>query len=88
VQRVFDASFLLLHLGLGRGADIDDGHTTGELGQAFLQLLAVVIRGGLFDLAADLVDAALDLGALAVPSTMVVFSLSTTTLLARPRSSG
>ena len=62
VQRVFDAGFLFLHLGFGRGADIDDGHATGELGQAFLQFFAVVIGGGFFDLAADLVDAALDLG--------------------------
>ena len=51
---------------LGRGADIDDGDTTtGELGQAFLELLAVVIGGGLVDLAADLLHAALDVGRLA-----------------------
>ena len=66
VQGVFDAGFLFLHLGFGRGADIDDGHAAGELGQAFLELLAVVVGGGLFDLTADLVDAALDVGALAV----------------------
>ena len=65
-KRVFDAGFLFLHLGFGRGADIDDGHATGELGQAFLEFLAVVIGGGFFDLTADLIDAALDLGALAV----------------------
>ena len=39
VEGVFDAGFLFLHLGLGRGADIDDGHTTGELGEALLELL-------------------------------------------------
>ena len=66
VQRVFDAGFLFLHFGFGRGADVDDGHAAGELGQAFLQFLAVVVGGGFLDLAADLVDAALDLGALAV----------------------
>ena len=43
VQRVFDASFLFLHLGFGRGADVDDGDAAGELGQAFLQFFAVVI---------------------------------------------
>ena len=66
MQRVFDAGFLFLHLGLGRGADVDDGHATGELRQAFLELLAVVIGGGLFDLTADLAHAALDVGLLAV----------------------
>ena len=65
VQGVFDAGFLFLHLGLGRGADIDDGHAAGQLGQAFLQLLAVVVGGGFLDLAADLIDTALDLGGLA-----------------------
>ncbi len=65
VQRVFHAGLLLLHLGLGRGADIDDRHATGELRQAFLQLLAVVVGGRLVDLPPDLLHAALDVGALA-----------------------
>ena len=65
MQRVFDARLLFLHLGLGRGADVDDGNAAGELGQALLELLAVVIGGGLLDLTADLVDAALDVGFLA-----------------------
>ena len=66
VQGVFDAGLLFLHLGFGRGADIDDGDAAGELGEALLELLAVVVGGGFFDLAADLVHAALDVGALAV----------------------
>ena len=66
MEGVFDAGFLFLHLGFGRGADIDDGHAAGELGQAFLELLAVVVAGGFLDLAADLVHAALDVGVLAV----------------------
>ena len=65
VQSVFDAGLLFLHLSLGRGADIDDGDAAGELGEALLELLAVVIGGGFFDLAADLGDAALDVGLLA-----------------------
>jgi hypothetical protein len=65
VQRVFDAGLLFLHLGLGRGADVDDGHAAGQLGQAFLQFLAVVVGGGFLDLAADLIHAALDVGGLA-----------------------
>ena len=33
MQGVLDAGLLLLHFGLGRGADIDDGHAADELGQ-------------------------------------------------------
>jgi hypothetical protein len=51
VQGVLDAGLLLLHLGLGGGADLDHGHAAGQLGQALLQLLAVVVGGGLLDLA-------------------------------------
>src|SRR6185369_10681766 len=65
VQRIFDASLLLFHLRLSRRADINDGDTTGELGQAFLELLAIVIGSGLFDLTADLANPALDVGVLA-----------------------
>ncbi len=65
VQGVFDAGLLLLHLALGRGADVDLGHAAGQLGQPLFELLAVVVAGGVLDLAADLVDAALDVAALA-----------------------
>jgi hypothetical protein len=65
VEGVLDAGLLLLHLDLGGGADIDDGDAAGELGEALLELLAVVVGGGLLDLAADLLHAALDVGALA-----------------------
>ena len=60
VQRVLDARLLLLHLGLGRRADLDHRHAADELRQPLLQLLAVVVRGRLLDLRADLLDAALD----------------------------
>ena len=43
-QGVLDAVLLLLQLGLGRGADLDDGHAAGQLGQPLLQLLAVVVE--------------------------------------------
>src|ERR1043166_4210321 len=66
VQRVFDTSFLFFHLGLSRGANVNNGHATGELRKALLELLAIVIARGLFDLAADLIHAALDVAALAV----------------------
>ena len=41
VQGVLDAQLLVLHLDLGRSADLDDSHAAGQLGQALLQLLAV-----------------------------------------------
>ncbi len=60
VQGVLDAGFLFLQFRFGGGADVDLGHAAGQLGQAFLQFLAVVVAGGAFDFAADLFDAALD----------------------------
>jgi hypothetical protein len=54
VQRVLDAGLLLLHLGLGRSADLDDGHAASELGEALLELLAVVVAGGVARSATDL----------------------------------
>src|SRR5215470_16352185 len=65
VHGVLDASLLLFKLGLGRGADLDHGDASDQLGQALLQFLAVVIRSGLFDLSADRGDAALDVSGLA-----------------------
>ena len=58
VQRVFDAGLLLLHLDLGRRTDLDHGDAAGELGNALLQLLLVVVGGGFLDLLLDLSDAA------------------------------
>ena len=49
-QGVLDAQLALLHLDLGRGAHLDDGHAAGQLGQALLELLLVVIAGGVLDL--------------------------------------
>src|SRR5207237_6225156 len=60
VQRVFDAGLFLLQLRLTGGADVDLRHAAGQLGQSLLELLAVVVGGGDVDLAADLLDAALD----------------------------
>ena len=65
VHGVFDAGLLFLHLAFGRGADVDLGHAAGELGEALLELLAVVVAGGLVDLRADLFDAAFDVACLA-----------------------
>ena len=60
VQRVFIESLALFHFRFGRGADFHLRHAAGQLGQAFLQLLAVVFAVGLGDLAADHLDAAFD----------------------------
>src|SRR6266853_3049130 len=65
VHGVFDASLLLFHLGLGRGTYLDDSHATDQLCQPLLQLLAVVVAGGLLDLAANFLYSAFDLGVLA-----------------------
>ena len=53
-QSVLDAQLLLLHLDLGRSADLDDGDAAGQLRQALLELLPVEIGGGGLDLGADL----------------------------------
>ena len=84
VHGVLDAGLLLLHLGLGRRADLDHRHAADQLGQPLLQLLAVVV---------DVVSSiwlriwftrpAMSL-ALPAPSTIVVLSLSMTIFLARP----
>src|SRR5262249_40259154 len=66
VQRILDAGLLLLHLRLGRGADVDHRHTTSELREALLELLLVVVRRALVDRDADLGDAPLDLALIAV----------------------
>ena len=50
VQSVLNASLLLLQFGLGCSAHLDDGNATHQLGQPLLQLLLVVVRGGLLDL--------------------------------------
>ena len=60
MQGVFHAGLLFLHFGLGGRADLDHRDAAGQLRQPLLQLLAVVVGSGLFDLGAELLDAALD----------------------------
>jgi hypothetical protein len=66
VECVFDAGFTFLHFGFGCSAHVDDGDAAGEFSEAFLEFFAVVVGGGFLDLAADLIDAALDFGGFAV----------------------
>ena len=54
MHRVIDAILAFLHLGLGGAADADHRNAAGELRQPLLQLLAVVVGGGLLDLRLDL----------------------------------
>src|SRR5690606_15901445 len=61
VHGIVHAVLALLHFDLGGAADADHRNAAGELGQPLLQLLAVIVGGGLLDLCLDLVDAALDL---------------------------
>src|SRR5699024_9175795 len=58
---ILDAVLALLQLHLGGGTDLQDGHAAGELRQALLQLLAVVVGVSVLDLLADLLDATLQL---------------------------
>src|SRR3954453_815090 len=59
LESVLDAVLLLLHLGLGRSSDLDDGNAARQLRKALLKLLAVKVRVGRLDLRLDLLDARL-----------------------------
>src|SRR5437660_150408 len=56
-----DAVLALLEFDLGRGPYLDDRNTAGQLRQTLLQLLTVIVRVRVLDLATDLADAAGDL---------------------------
>ena len=60
VHGVLDTGLLFLHFRLGGRADLNNGHAAHQLREPLLELLAVVVRGRLFDLRADLLDAAFD----------------------------
>src|SRR5262245_3551462 len=60
VHGVLDAGLLLLHLALGRPADVDLGHPAGQLGDPLRQLLPVVVAGGLVQLLLDRGNPGLD----------------------------
>ncbi len=62
MQRILDARLLLFHLDFGRRADANHRDAADQLREPLLQLLAIVVRGGLLDLRANLLDATLDVG--------------------------
>src|SRR6266404_8151905 len=68
MHRVINAIPTLPHLDFSGAADADHRDAARELGQALLQLLTVVVRGGFLDLRLDLVDPCLDVGLLASPA--------------------
>src|SRR5262249_39410259 len=60
VERVINAILAFLDLDLGGTADLDHRNAAGELGEALLELLTVVVRRGGLDLLADRANAGLD----------------------------
>ncbi len=64
-EGILDAVLLLLELDLGGRADLDHGDAAGQLGEALLELLAVVVGGRVLDLGLDLGHPGLDLVGLA-----------------------
>jgi hypothetical protein len=84
VLGVFEQRLALLHLGLGRGADVDLSHAAGQLRQPLLQLLAIVVAVGLLDLLADLLGPPVDLVLLAGAADDRRVSLVILTFLAGP----
>src|SRR6201999_2119075 len=75
MQSIFHASLLFLHFGFGSRADLDHRDAASQFGQPLLQFFTVVVRSGLIDLGAQLLDAAFDraLSAVAIDNRGVVF---------------
>ena len=67
MQGIFDAGLLFLHFAFGRCSDQNFGNAAGQFGQPFFQFLAIVVAGCIIDFATDLIDARLDVSALARP---------------------
>ena len=65
MQCIFNASFLLFHFDFSCSTNLDDSNTTGELGNALLQLFFVVVRRRILNLAANLLNAAMNIFTLA-----------------------
>ena len=66
VHGILDPGLLFLELGLGGRSDLDQGDAADHLGQALLELFAVVVGRRIFDLGADLFDPGLNVLGLAL----------------------
>ena len=53
---------------LGHSSDTDHGNAAGQLGESFLELVLVIVRGRVFDLSADLVTPLFDGNCFASPA--------------------
>src|SRR5690606_26556525 len=60
VKRIIDAILALLDLDFRGAPDLDDCHAAGELSKPLLQLLTVVVGGGLLNLRPDLLHTRFD----------------------------
>src|SRR5579875_2452881 len=61
-ERILNAGLAILQLNFGTSTDLDQRYATGQFRQTLLQLLTVIVAGGLFNLSLDLTDACLNVG--------------------------
>ena len=75
MERVVDAILLLLHLGFGMRANLDDRNAAAQLRKTFLEFFAIVIAFAFRDHAAQQIGARFDLffGAATVDNRRGVF---------------
>ena len=65
MQCILNPSLLFLQLSFAGRADVDLSHAASQFGEAFLELLTVVVGVGSFDFPTDLIDATLNVCRLA-----------------------
>ncbi len=75
MQGVFHSGFLFLEFRFGGRTDFDHRHAANQLGEALLELFAIIIAGRVFDLWRISCWRALIFDLSPAPSTMVVLSL-------------
>ena len=62
VDGVFQAELAVFHFSFGSSTNFNYSDTTNEFSKTLLQLLTVVVRRGVLDFAADLLNARFDIG--------------------------
>jgi hypothetical protein len=60
MKSVLYTSLLLFHLNFSSSTNMDNCYTANELSETLLELLTIVVRGGVLDLSANLANSALD----------------------------